>query len=121
MSAHELHGMLLLMTGDKANAAMASAAFAKARSSQGPQLATRLGQARAKKLAGLPCEAKAWYKEVLAMMDQASDKADLPFWAELQQGLAMCQSVPVAVSQADGCWPNLGGLMLPLFLYLAHL
>ncbi|CAE8626286.1 unnamed protein product [Polarella glacialis] len=92
MSAHELYGMLLLMTGEKAHAAMASMAFAKARSSQGPQLATRLGQARAKALAGLPCEAAAWYEEVLAMMDQASDKADLPFWAELQQGLAMCQS-----------------------------
>ncbi|CAE8628300.1 unnamed protein product [Polarella glacialis] len=32
----------------------------------------------------------------------------------------ICQSLE-AVSQADGCWPNLGGLMLPVFLYLAHL
>ncbi|CAE8615356.1 unnamed protein product, partial [Polarella glacialis] len=102
MSAHELYGMLLLMTGDKANAAMASTAFAKARSSQGPQLATRLGQARAKALAGLPCEAAAWYAEVLAMMDQASDKADLPFWAELQQGLAMCPPGSVTVTKVVG-------------------
>merc|ERR1739844_408935 len=75
--------------------------FEKATKHQGPQLSTYLGAARAKRMQRCGDDAKKAYEIVANFLDSNSDGSDLPFWNELQEGLALSGDCE-AEEQNDG-------------------
>lgn len=120
IGAHEFKGMLLLMNKDVESAKLAGEQFEKAIRRQGPQLSTLLGAARAKRLQHCGDDAKEAYETVADFLDSNSDGPDLPFWDELQEGLALsgkCGATNVDVSGSRGAASAIAALAGALALF----